>query len=184
MMAGEPFETRATILWQDATALWLSFEPVVPTTEGRFDPRAIRVPTNAFQVFLDAAHLRTGRFEAQDGHIPTDSPIRRAVVAHVNQKTREIQLIEGGWRLILTIDRIIERKGKEGTPSISLTGAIDLHFDRAPAELKGAFFAHDLLRDDETAADDAVLPAPLVSPASPRPTPSAEAKPTSPDRTD
>lgn len=183
-IAGRTFETRTALVWQDTTALWLSFEPVVPATNGRFDPRATRVPTNSFQVFLDPEHVRIGRFEAQDGHIPTDSPVRRAVVQNVNRKTREIQLMESGWRVTLTIDRIIERKSKDGTAALSVAGVIDLRFDRAPARLQGPFFAHDLLRDDEAAADEIVLPAPAVSPGPSSPPSPSRAAPTSPGRTD
>lgn len=177
----QPFVARSTVLWMDAATMWLSFEDEVPVTAGRFDPRANRAPANAFQIFLDPARVRPGRFEARDGAVPMDSPIRRAVVQTVNRQTRQVHVADSGWTVVLVIDRVIERKSKGGDIALSVQGRVEMRFDRPPARLGGAFAAHDLLTDDEVAPGAPTLPTPASSSSG---APAASPPATSPSRTD
>lgn len=186
---GQSFVARSTVLWFDASAMWLSFDDDVPVTGGRFDPRANRAPANAFQIFLDPARLRAGRFAARDGEVPPDSPIRYAALQTVNRQTRQVHMADSGWSVLLVIDRVTERKAKSGEVALSLVGSVEVRFEKPPARLGGAFAAHDLLTDDEVDPSAPAIPAPLVAPstapAAPTPVVSPSGAPsTFPSRTD
>ena len=219
-IGAKPFIARSVTLWQDATHAWLSFEPEVPTTGGRYDPRARRRPDSAFVVFLDLTRLRKGTWTASApllagtaGVVPasprvvpasprvgapspeerdepspapsttrapaagrlTESPITGATLQIVDHVSRNITLIDSGWQLVLHVDGIVTREERPRPlgqiyedPSVvtetDIRGRIALRFASGPSWICGSFVAHDLLRPDEVAPGQPVVPVPPASP--------------------
>lgn len=165
------------LLWQDPDALWLGFEQGVPVRDGTFDPFAPRAPERMFAIFIDAANLKPGTFQARDGNIPKDCAIRYALLQRIDAASGKIDVIETRWNVTLRVDHITERKSRDGVTHLSLDGSVDLRFETPRATLRGAFAAHDLVRESDVGPDQPHLPVPAVSasgtPMAPPASPSA-----------
>lgn len=171
---GHPFIVRNVNLWTDPTGAYIAFEDVIPRTDGRYDPRARRVPTTAFLLRLNMGDLQPGIYHAADDHIPESSPLAGITLQIVRRGSQRVALVEQDWNALLEVDAMVTRRSRDGILfGVNLYGRVAVRFKKPRAWIVGRFVAHDALREDEVLPDQPAIPTPLIP----------DPRPTSPDKT-
>lgn len=146
MWSQHPFVVKTAIYWQDPERAWISFNAQVPTTSGKFDPRARMKVGPSFKLYLKPQRVAIGYWKARAGAIPADSLVEGAAFQFPGGK-----ILQDNWEAELRIDRVVKRSSTDGYGGVSLDGAVRIVF--STATLNGIFSAHDTLRPDEVVRD-------------------------------